>query len=139
MDKRLFKLLEAMQPVLYYPNGYDLPAGINYTGNCTAFSYIEEGCLYLIAEFPGLEKKDLNLSISDKAITLTGAAKNKYKNAENYNKVRGFINNKEDFKVVLDLEVKVDVSKTETSYENGVAKVKIPLDLTLETKKTFKF
>jgi HSP20 family protein len=76
------------------------------------------------AELPGIDAKDINVSLTDGVLTIRGERKHENEEKkENYHLVeRGF----GSFSRAFQLPREVDPEKVDAEYKNGVLKVRIP-------------
>jgi HSP20 family protein len=84
------------------------------------------------AEMPGLERKDVEISIEDDALTICGEKKieeNKDKNVQHSERTYGV------FLRVLQLPPGIDPSSVQATMSNGVLKIAIPKPAKSEPKK----
>ena len=84
------------------------------------------------AEMPGLERKDVEISIEDDALTIRGEKKieeNKDKNVQHSERTYGV------FLRVLQLPPGIDPSSVQATMSNGVLKITIPKPAKSEPKK----
>jgi HSP20 family protein len=84
------------------------------------------------AEMPGLERKDVEISIEDDALTIRGEKKieeNKDKNVQHSERSYGV------FLRVLQLPPSIDPSSVQATMSNGVLKITIPKPAKSEPKK----
>ncbi len=76
------------------------------------------------AELPGVEEKDVNVQLSDNALTISGEKKEereeKGKRVYHSERCYGM------FRRVIPLPVEVDEEKAEASFKNGVLTVRLP-------------
>lgn len=63
---------------------YEIPSPINLRYNCRSAAYIAEGCLYIVAEMPGLSPGDFTLEVKDNIVTLLGDVNSKFKKYESH-------------------------------------------------------
>jgi HSP20 family protein len=84
-----------------------------------------ENSIVIKAEVPGVDKKDINISIKDKILTIEGEKKNEVvdENANYYRSERSF----GSFKRQFQLPDEVEAEKVDAKYENGI--------LTIDLKK----
>jgi HSP20 family protein len=84
----------------------------------------EKDYVVVKAEMPGLEKKDVEVSLNDSRLTIKGEKKKK----EEVKKKDYFYSERSygAFVRVLDLPCKVKGDKVKASFENGVLEVKLP-------------
>jgi HSP20 family protein len=84
----------------------------------------DETHYYLDADVPGVAKKELSISIDSNVLTLSGSRKD-----EREEKKSGYFSFERQvgqFERRFDLGDKVDSSKVEASFENGVLNILIP-------------
>jgi HSP20 family protein len=84
------------------------------------------------AEMPGLERKDVEISIEDDALTIRGEKKieeNKDKNVQHSERCYGV------FLRVLQMPPGIDPSSVQATMSNGVLKITIPKPAKSEPKK----
>ena len=84
------------------------------------------------AEMPGLERKDVEISIEDDALTIRGEKRveeNKDKNVQHSERAYGV------FLRVLQLPPGIDPSSVQATMSNGVLKITIPKPAKAEPKK----
>jgi len=76
------------------------------------------------ADIPGIDEKDLEVSITKDAVILQGEKKYEHeeKQGNYYRKERSF----GSFRRVIPLPVEVDETKAETNYKNGVVTITLP-------------
>ncbi len=84
----------------------------------------DERNLVIYAEVPGLDEKNLDISITKDSLILSGEKKTEYEDkSPNYYKKEISYGN---FKRIIPLPVEVDESKAEAKYKNGVISILIP-------------
>lgn len=75
-------------------------------------------------ELPGMDKKDINISVQDNVLMIRGTkTQEKEDKNENYHRIERSFGS---FQKSLNLPVPVDVKKVKASYKNGVLKVTLP-------------
>jgi len=76
------------------------------------------------ADIPGIDEKDLEVSITKDAVILQGEKKYEHeeKQGNYYRKERSF----GSFRRVIPLPVEVDETKAEANYKNGVVTITLP-------------
>jgi HSP20 family protein len=86
--------------------------------------YENKDNLVLKAELPGMKKEDIDISIHENTVTISGERKNekKYEGAETSRSERFFGR----FQRTLTLPKKVDAGGVKASYRDGVLKVTLP-------------
>ena len=95
----------------------------------------EDGKLVVEAELPGVDRKDVNISVSDSTLRISGETKKekkdekkgKYYYSERYYGV---------FNRTIDLPAEVDEKKAKASYRDGILKVEIPRTKEAKEKET---
>ncbi len=96
--------------------------------------YEEGGNLLVRAEVPGYDKKDISLSLSEDALTITGKhAEEKEEKQENYYRKeirRG------SFSRSVELPRKVDKDKADATYKDGILIVSLPISKESKQKET---
>ncbi len=87
------------------------------------------------ADVPGIDEKDLDISISKDAVIIQGEKKYEHeeKQTNYYKKERSY----GSFRRVIPLPVQIDESKVEATYKNGVVTLRLPksLESLKQTKK----
>jgi HSP20 family protein len=83
-----------------------------------------EDNLYLTAELPGIDPKEIDITATADSITLRGERKESSAGKEvNYHqREREF----GTFRRIIDLPTKIDTDKINASYKNGILKVVLP-------------
>ncbi len=133
---RLFRDFETgfLQSPLYrdIDNLWRRPPGFPVT---PAVDVVDKGNAYeLTAEIPGLDAKNIELSISDDVLTIKGE-----KNEEKEEKTKDrYVSERRygSFRRSLQLPAGVDPSKIEASYKSGVLSVKLPKSDEAKKKQT---
>jgi HSP20 family protein len=76
------------------------------------------------ADVPGIEEKDLDVSITKDAVIIQGEKKYEHeeKSSNFYKKERSY----GSFRRVIPLPVEIDESKAEATYKNGVITIRLP-------------
>jgi len=85
---------------------------------------IDEKGYHLEVDLPGVKKEDVEISVNDGILTISGERKlEKKEEKENYTRIESFFGRFErSFKLPAD----ADVDNIEAKYENGVLKIFIP-------------
>jgi HSP20 family protein len=76
------------------------------------------------AELPGMEEKDIDVTVSDSMLTIQGEKKQ-----EEEEKEKGFYRRETSygsFRRVVDLPAEVDQSKADAEFKKGILKIKLP-------------
>jgi HSP20 family protein len=86
--------------------------------------YEDRDHLVLKAELPGMKKEDIDISLHGEVLTLSGERKEEetFDKAETYRAER-FLGR---FQRTLTLPVRVDASKVQASYKDGILSVTLP-------------
>lgn len=92
----------------------------------------KDGCLKLKAQLPGIDKKDIDVEISENSVRIKAemhqeeeiTRENCYKNEIRYGK---FLRN-------INLPYEVDSSKAKAEFKNGILSIKIPKSEELKKK-----
>ncbi|GIX42315.1 MAG: molecular chaperone Hsp20 [Leptospiraceae bacterium] len=76
------------------------------------------------ADVPGIDEKDLDVSITKDAVIIQGEKKYEHeeKHSNYYKKERSY----GSFRRVIPLPVEIDESKAEATYKNGVVTIRLP-------------
>ena len=84
----------------------------------------QDGKLMINAELPGVDEKDIDLSVEDDVLTISGEKKSEFKDKQNggYRTERMYGR----FSRAVRLPFSVDASKVEARYDRGVLKLTIP-------------
>ena len=89
--------------------------------------------LLLRAELPGMDKKDIEITLSDGLLTISGEKKNEHEEKkENYHRVESRYGS---FRRTLRLPTDIESDKIDANYKDGVLKVTIPKSEHVEAKK----
>jgi HSP20 family protein len=95
--------------------------------------YETEGELVLQAEIPGIDEKDIEISIEDNTLTLKGERKfEKETKEENYHRIERSYGS---FFRSFTLPPYVDAEKVEAEHESGILKVHMPKKPELKPRK----
>jgi HSP20 family protein len=80
--------------------------------------------LIIKAEVPGIDKKDININLSDGLLTIKGEKKHeKEEESENYHRVERRYGT---FSRTVRLPFEVEVDKVDATYKDGVLKITVP-------------
>ena len=92
-----------------------------------------EGELIVTAEIPGMDKKDLDIHLSDGVLTVKGEKKQeKEDKKENYHCIERRYGS---FSRTMRLPVDVDTEKVDAAYKDGVLRITLPKSETVKPKK----
>jgi len=84
----------------------------------------DEASVVVSAELPGLEEKDIEVSVADDVLTIRGEKKEeKEDKGKNYFRMERHYG---EFRREIPLPSEVEVDKVEASFKNGVLKVTLP-------------
>ena len=84
------------------------------------------------AELPGMEEKDIDVTIRDSTLTIEGEKKQ-----EEEEKEKGFYRKESSYGTfcrVIDLPAEVDNEKAEAEFKKGVLRIKLPKTAEAQTK-----
>jgi HSP20 family protein len=84
--------------------------------------YQDKDQFTVVAELPGLKKEDIELSLHEGVLTISGERKQEKKNEEGYRNERFFGR----FQRSVTLPASVDGTKVKATYQDGVLKVVLP-------------
>jgi len=92
-------------------------------GTFPAVSVYETDEQYLLrADLPGVDPKDLDLSVAENTVTLTGKRNDEQKDVRYYRRERPV----GSFTRTLTLAERIDANKVKADYKNGVLSVVVP-------------
>jgi len=95
-----------------------------FTGWSPALDLYESGDhLVAVVELPGMRKEDLDISLHDGALTISGERKRESTNGDTAQRTERYVGT---FRRSITLPTRVDASKVSATYENGVLKVTLP-------------
>lgn len=108
--------------------------GTGFDLSAPSVDIFEEGNdLVVKAELPGIEKKDLNVTVSGNIMTISGEKKQEEKvEKKNYHKIERSYGS---FRRSLQLPVEVDDSKAKASFTKGVLEIRLPKTAKAKQKK----
>jgi HSP20 family protein len=89
----------------------------------------------ITAELPGLERKDVEISLEDNVLTIRGEKKSETKPDDKNKNVHVSERSYGVFYRVLELPTKVDPSSVQATMSKGVLKITIPKPARPESKK----
>jgi HSP20 family protein len=84
--------------------------------------YQDKDQFTVVAELPGLKKEDIELSLQDGVLTISGERKQEKKGEEGYRNERFFGR----FQRSVTLPATVDSNKVKATYQDGILKVVLP-------------
>lgn len=94
--------------------------------------YEADGKLMVKAELPGLDKKDIKLTLSDGLLTIAGEKKQEKETKEkNYRRLES---SHGSFQRVIELPVPVQADKVKADYKRGVLEITLPKAEEAKTK-----
>jgi len=94
---------------------------------------VNEKGYYLEIDLPGVKKEDIDISVNEGILTVTGERKlEKKEEKENYTRIESFFGR---FERAFKLPADADLDNVEAKYENGVLKIFIPRKHKPEGKK----
>jgi len=94
--------------------------------------YEDKDHVFVKAEVPGMKKEDIDVSLHDNAVTISGERKfeQKQEDAENYRSERFFGR----FSRSVTLPMAVDGNKVTASYKDGILTITLPKSETAKPK-----
>ncbi|WP_456489413.1 Hsp20/alpha crystallin family protein [Caminibacter pacificus] len=94
---------------------------------------VDEKGYYLEIDLPGVKKENIEISVNDGVLTISGERKlEKKEEGENYTRIESFFGR---FERAFKLPTDADLDNIEAKYEDGVLKVFIPKKQKPEGKK----
>ena len=85
---------------------------------------VDDKGYYLEIDLPGVKKEDIDISVNDGILVISGERKlEKKEEKENYTRIESFFGR---FERAFKLPVDADLDNIEAKYENGVLKIFIP-------------
>jgi HSP20 family protein len=118
-----------------FPGDWTMPRGfLNQKGLVPRLDVKEEkGKITVEAEMPGVDTKDLDVSLDGRILRIKGEKRKETEDTSNgqyhYERSYGYYNRS------IELPAEVDSSKIDASYKNGVLKIKLKKAKESETKK----
>ncbi len=95
-----------------------------FTGWSPALDLYESGDhLMAVVELPGMRKEDVDVSLHDGALTISGERKRESTNGEKAQRTERYVGT---FRRSISLPTRVDASKVTATYEDGILKVTLP-------------
>jgi HSP20 family protein len=95
-----------------------------FTGWSPAFDLYESGDhLVAVVELPGMRKEDIDISLHDGTLTISGERKREINNGETAQRTERYVGT---FRRSIALPTLVDASKVGATYQDGILKVTLP-------------
>jgi HSP20 family protein len=95
-----------------------------FTGWSPALDLYESGDQFVaVVELPGMRKEDIDISLHDGTLTISGERKRESANGETAQRTERYVGT---FRRSITLPTRVDASKVSATYENGILKVTLP-------------
>jgi HSP20 family protein len=79
--------------------------------------------LVALVELPGMRKEDIDISLHDGTLTISGERKRESNNGENAQRTERYVGT---FRRSITLPTQVDASKVGATYQDGILKVTLP-------------
>jgi HSP20 family protein len=110
---------------------FDMPFWSNFgrtdqlfTGWSPALDLYESGDhLVAVIELPGMRKEDIDISLRDGTLTISGERKRESNNGETTQRTERYVGT---FRRSITLPTRVDAGKVAATYEDGILKVTLP-------------
>ena len=94
---------------------------------------VDENGYHLEVDLPGVKKEDIDISVNDGVLTISGERKlEKKEEKDNYTRIESFFGR---FERAFKLPNDADLENIDAKYENGVLKIFIPKKEKAEGKK----
>ena len=95
-----------------------------FTGWSPALDLYESGDQFVaVVELPGMRKEDIDISLHDGTLTISGERKGESTNGEKAQRTERYVGT---FRRSLALPTRVDANKVTATYEDGILKVTLP-------------
>jgi HSP20 family protein len=95
-----------------------------FTGWSPALDLYESGDhLVAVVELPGMVKEDIDISLHDGMLTISGERKRERTNGETAQRTERYVGT---FRRSISLATRVDASKVSATYQHGILKVTLP-------------
>ncbi len=95
-----------------------------FTGWSPALDLYESGDhLTAVVELPGMRKEDIDISLHDGTLTVSGERKRESTNGEKAQRTERYVGT---FRRSIALPTRVDASKVNATYQDGILKVTLP-------------
>jgi HSP20 family protein len=99
-------------------------AGQLFTGWSPALDLYESGDhLVAVVELPGMRKEDIDISLHDGTLTISGERKRESTNGEKTQRTERYVGT---FRRSISLPTRVDAGKVSATYQDGILKVTLP-------------
>src|SRR5439155_14852021 len=99
-------------------------AGQLFTGWSTALDLYESGDnVVAVVELPGMRKQDIDISLHDGTLTISGERKRENTNGETAQRTERYVGT---FRRSIALPTHVDAGKVSATYEDGILRVTLP-------------
>jgi HSP20 family protein len=110
---------------------FDMPFSSNsgrtgqlFTGWSPALDLYESGDHFVaVVELPGMRKEDIDISLRDGALTISGERKRESNNGETAQRTERYVGT---FRRSITLPTRVDAGKVSATYQDGILKVTLP-------------
>ena len=104
-------------------SGFDR-TGQLFTGWSPALDLYETGDHFVaVVELPGMRKEDIDISLHDRTLTISGERKRDINNGETAQRTERYVGT---FRRSISLPTRVDASKVSATYQDGILKVTLP-------------
>jgi HSP20 family protein len=95
-----------------------------FTGWSPALDLYETGDHFVaVVELPGMRKEDIDISLHDGTLTISGERKNESNNGETAQRTERYVGT---FRRSIALPTRVDANKVNATYQDGILKVTLP-------------
>jgi HSP20 family protein len=95
-----------------------------FTGWSPALDLYESGDhLVAVVELPGMHKEDVDISLHDGTLTISGERKHESTNGEKAQRTERYVGT---FRRSISLPTRVDAGKVSATYQDGILKVTLP-------------
>jgi HSP20 family protein len=95
-----------------------------FTGWSPALDLYESGDHFVaVVELPGMRKEDIDISLHDGTLTISGERKHESNNGETAQRTECYVGT---FRRSIALPTRVDASKVSATYQDGILKVTLP-------------
>ena len=99
-------------------------AGQLFTGWSPALDLYESGDnVVAVVELPGMRKEDIDISLHDGTLTISGERKRESANSETAQRTERYVGT---FRRSITLPTRVDADKVSATYQDGILKVTLP-------------
>ena len=110
---------------------FDMPFSSNFgrtgqlfTGWSPALDLHESGDHFVaVIELPGMRKEDIDISLHDGTLTISGERKRESNNGETAQRTERYVGT---FRRSITLPTRVDAGKVSATYQDGILKVTLP-------------